>query len=230
MAISQHRTAQHQAIVDRAAALEEARLSTNALRANRPRLNERDGVEMVDETRVAFEREKAAAAREGRKVDPRFAGWVAWERATARFHEALDAMYPSATTQALESLRNGEIAAAEWATVFLEADPRCFRSGYVKERILRYLSRIAGDLSPDIKSRLVEVIVAAVDDLWRPVPWGPNPWRTTTPPQRREFKWYCRLARNLAAPELRTALESRTRSSDAVVADRARRVLGTPAP
>ena len=52
MVISQHRTAQHQTIVDRAAALEEARLSTNALRANRPRLNERDGVEMVGSTEV----------------------------------------------------------------------------------------------------------------------------------------------------------------------------------
>jgi hypothetical protein len=44
--------------------------------------------------------------------------------------------------------------------------------------------------------------------------------------QRREFKWYCRLASHLAGDDLKNELEARARADDSVVARRARLVLG----
>ena len=50
--------------------------------------------------------------------------------------------------------------------------------------------------------------------------------RTLPVAQRREFKWYCRLASHLAGDDLKNELEARARADDSVVARRARLVLG----
>lgn len=196
------------------------------LRGALVRLHEIDGVEWIDKTRHDFNEEKEAATAEGRPVDPLFESWVALDRAVEESRAAQRALYAPEVLAMLEALRVGSIAASEWAIVFLEADPRCFRAGYVKERILRYLARIASDLPAATKSCLSAVILAAVDDTWRPEPWGPNPWRINSTPQRREFKWFCRLARKLNAPELARQLETRVHLTDHVLAERARLALG----
>jgi hypothetical protein len=50
--------------------------------------------------------------------------------------------------------------------------------------------------------------------------------RTLPVAQRREFKWYCRLASHLAGDDLKNELEARARADDSVLARRARLVLG----
>jgi hypothetical protein len=219
-------TRAHQDIVDRGVQLEDARRRVTQLRGALVRLHEVDGVERIEKTRLDFNGEKRAPASEGRPVDPLFDSWVAFERAVEQLQVARRALYTPEFLAALESLRLGDVAAAEWATVFLEADPRCFRAGYVSERILRYLARMASNLPAAVKTRLANVILAAVDDTWRPEPWGPNPWRPDSTPQRREFKWFCRLARKLDAPELTRQLAERLHSRDPAVAERARLALG----
>ena len=226
MAVAPNWSQEHQDLVDRCARLEEATLRVAQLRGALSRLHEVDGVERIDETRLDFSEERRAAADEGRPIDPRFDSWVAFERAVKEFHVARRALYTPEFLQSLESLQLGEVKAAEWGTVFLEADPRCFRAGYVKERILRYLARMVDDLHADITTRLAFVILAAVDDPWRPEPWSANPWRSDSSPQRREYKWFCRLARKLRSADLIRELDRRSHSSDAVIGARARLALG----
>jgi hypothetical protein len=159
---------------------------------------------------------------------------------------------PPETEQTTAALGRGDPTAVEWPLVFLEADPRCFRAGYLRERILRYFARMVDHLGEDDKRRLRQVTLAAVDDRWRPTPWdlsremrlmgasrdeasflaefGPRladiRRRTLPVAQRREFKWYCRLASHLAGDDLKNELEARARADDSVVARRARLVLG----
>ena len=64
----------------------------------------------------------------------------------------------------------------EPAITFLEVDPLFFRSGYIKEDILKHLRKI--DLQMDQKHRLQQVILARIRD----------------PKTKREFRRYCQLA------------------------------------
>ena len=82
-------------------------------------------------------------------------------------------MYPPGTDRLIKALALGEPASVGWALVFLEADPRCFRAGYLRERMLRYLARMIDQLGPDEKQRLRTVCLLAVDDPWRPAPHDP---------------------------------------------------------
>ena len=154
----------------------------------------------------AVERANAAIAAQWR-ADPR--SWTPGheQAAPAWFHEMLRQMYPPAFTESLRLLRSGDAGALEVAVSFLEADPRAFRSGYVKADILRRLKRV--HLSAEHRQRLESVIVAVVD-------------RAATP---REFRDYCRLARSLGSDRLRAELVLRLESSDVVVRRHARWVL-----
>jgi hypothetical protein len=243
-------TADHDVLLERARRLEEARTLNNATAAARVILHEGKRRRVETEHDFAAAKQRAAAA--GTPIDPRFQSWMEWEGTATAARQALRAMYPPETEQSMAALGRGEAMAVGWALVFLEADPRCFRAGYLRERILRYLARMADHLSEDDKRRLRQVTLAAVDDLWRPTPWdlaremrlmgGPGDeasWlaefgprladirrRTLPLAQRREFKWYCRLASHLAGDDLKNELEARARRDDSVVARRARLVLG----
>jgi len=132
------------------------------------------------------------------------------ERAVAAFHAAVRDAYPSGFWEVLgagyERLAAGERDAVEIAVLFLEADPWFFRSGYVKEDLLRRLKRLC--LTADASERLRAVLLAAVDLR-----------------DRREFRRYCHLARALDAPDLRQALAGRRTSPDAGVRRRAEWML-----
>jgi hypothetical protein len=159
-------------------------------------------------------------------------------------------MYTREDSERLQALSRGDVHAIPWALMFLEADPRCFRAGYVRERLLRYLARSTSQLSTSNARRLRAVLVRAVDDPWRP---SGQDWtadipavqrmRAKLPPdanagydayrqrrlpyvQRREFKWYCRLAAKLDGADLIGDLREREAGDDEVVARRARLMLG----
>lgn len=122
------------------------------------------------------------------------------------FHKAVTAAYPPGFWEDFYRLRDGDPAGLERAVRFLEADPWFFRSGYVKADLLRFIKRT--DLSPAYRRRLRRVLLAAVSHR-----------------DRREFRYYCRLARTLDDPELRQALAQRLTDSDAGVRRRARWML-----
>jgi len=81
----------------------------------------------------------------------------------------------------MSSLKSLEPATVEMAIRFLEADPWFFRSGYIKEDLIRYLSR--AEFREDQLSRLRQVILTHIQG-----------------PDAREFRSYCRLARVVNDP------------------------------
>lgn len=110
-----------------------------------------------------------------------------WSDACAEFHS-----YRPAFESYLEQIdRKPEIhskGTVEFMITFLEVDPWFFRSGYLKETMIRRLKR--APLTDVDKARLRTVCLDAV--LRRP---------------HREFKHYCRLARAVQTPDFAGNLE-----------------------
>lgn len=156
---------------------------------------------------VEFVEEKQSRLNEA--IEERHKGreaWARWEDAAGAWHEAMALLYPKDFWDGLERLRSGDPAAIEPAITFLEVDPWCFRSGYAKETIVRFLKR--ADLSDEQAGRLRPVILNAIDVG-----------------DRREFRGYCRLALHVVDESLRLALLQRLRSADPGQARRALWVL-----
>ncbi len=86
--------------------------------------------------------------------------------ASGSFYRAMDEVYPATWWDAVAALQRGERGAVEPAIVFLEADPRFFRSGYMKEELCRFLGR--APLTVQQWNRLVSVATAAINDERRP--------------------------------------------------------------
>jgi hypothetical protein len=128
----------------------------------------------------------------------------AWRAAAERFHAACAAMYPGELEDAKRALSQRDATpteAIETVLLFLEADPWCFRSGYVKQELLR---RLAGrQLAGADKERLTPVLLRHVDAG-----------------DRRELPRACKLARRHATPQLRAELKRRLASEDPDVARR----------
>jgi hypothetical protein len=162
-----------------------------------------------DQARAATRAEKArlavdeAAQRRGPRDST---SWHKWRAAADQFHRAVDAAYPPGFWENYSRLKKGQPEALEMAVVFLEDDPWFFRSGYIKVELIKYVGRTP--LSDNYAERLGRVALHAVDSR-----------------DRREFRAYCRLARKIDNSELRTALVSRTSSSDEGIRRRARWML-----
>jgi hypothetical protein len=105
---------------------------------------------------------------------------VAW------FHELMTALY-SPVAVALSEVRHGETARLETLLRFLEADPYCHRSGYMKADIINALTRVPVTDRDRIRLRSV-----LIDVLGKPT--------------KREFRRYVRLARYLDSEDLRATL------------------------
>jgi hypothetical protein len=123
------------------------------------------------------------------------------------FHRAYDSLaFPGGLSAGMEGLQNADPEAIELAVQFLQADPRFFRSGYIKETILHRLKR--SPLTKDQQSRLAELIVRSVDGGGQ-----------------REFKGYSRLARRIHPPAMLEAVNARLSSPSPEVVPRAKAVL-----
>lgn len=237
----------HELLVERARRLEVA-VKTNRMAAD-ARVILHTGDLGIVQTERDFAAEVQRAREAGGVVDPRFKTWVDWERTADEFHSAFRAMYPPDEESVIQALAAGDLDTVEWALVFLEANPQCFRAGYLRERMLRYLARILDGLSEADRARLTRVVLAAVDDPWRPATYrlpddplsnsrrgrallskvGASLDQRLSEVQRREFGWYCRLAAKLSGHTLQRDLEDRVRSDDPVVARRASLMLGAMA-
>jgi hypothetical protein len=98
-------------------------------------------------------------------------------------------MYPAELNLAIEQLSKGNSAGVELCLVFLEADPWCDSSGYMKELIVRHMRKVK--LLYRQQERLLDALLIAVHA-------GP----------RIEFREYCRTARAFATPEFYQGLRS----------------------
>ncbi|MFN8622995.1 MAG: hypothetical protein U0869_19830 [Chloroflexota bacterium] len=107
---------------------------------------------------------------------------------------------------ATDRLKAADPTAVEPSLVFLEADPWAFRTGYLKEKVMRRLRRCP--LDEDQQARLRAVLLHLVEV-------GP----------RREFREACRLAWRVADPVFMEALRARAGGDDRGTAVRARAML-----
>jgi hypothetical protein len=115
-------------------------------------------------------------------------------------------MYPEDLNDRVAAVAAGELQAVDWALDFLEVDPWCFHSGYLKVRLLRKVANL--DLGDASAPRLRALIVAI----------------GLTNRSRKELKAYMRLARRVDSPELHDALRA-ARDSDGARSERATVIL-----
>jgi hypothetical protein len=121
-----------------------------------------------------------------------------WHEACRRFHEDYDQLaFPGGITEGMRRLGEHEPGAIESAIVFLEVDPFFFRSGYIKEDLLKRLRWVS--LDEDQKQRMRQVILARIRD----------------PKNRREFRRYCNLAPFVADAEFEKEIAGVAASSGA---------------
>lgn len=151
-------------------------------------------------------RRKWAEIRDGGEVAGPWQAWANWERSAARFRRAEREMYPEGLNDRVAAVATGEPEAVEWALTFLEVDPWCFRSGYLKVRLLRKVANL--DLGAAAAPRLRALIVRV----------------GLTPRSRNELKAYVTLARRLDSPELQDALR-RAQDNDSARSERATAIL-----
>ena len=77
-----------------------------------------------------------------------------------------DAFYRFESPAFLEQIRQGDRFAVDEAIIFLESDPYCFRSGYIKKKLCSALKKPV--LSREDRHRLRDIIIARLCTL-RPV-------------------------------------------------------------
>ncbi|MCY2932086.1 MAG: hypothetical protein NTV86_21855 [Planctomycetota bacterium] len=127
--------------------------------------------------------------------------------ACEEFHRRYDELaFPGGLKQGLALLGKNDSAAVAAAVAFLVADPRFFRSGYIKETILRRLKHVT--LSKGHGEKLVRLAIASLDRGGR-----------------REYHGYARLAGALQCPALAQAAQARRESPDGEVRRRALEML-----
>lgn len=134
-------------------------------------------------------------------------GFAEWSEAAGWWHETLAAIYPRSFMQAIEAVRAGDRSGFEPVVRFLEADPWCFRSGYVKEGIISALAHL--ELSEPEKERLRPVVITFVD----------------YPKPRRELRAYVNLSRRISNPQLLAALNERLSGENPVARFNARAII-----
>jgi len=118
-----------------------------------------------------------------------------WHEATSAWHAQKYATDFLWSDEFMDDLRKSKPEAIEQAILYLEVDPWYFRSGYLKERLVRKLK--AANLSTKNCNRLLKVI-----------------WNVARGKNRREFRDYCRLAAVVASEDFRQMLAGVSAEND----------------
>lgn len=92
-----------------------------------------------------------------------------WSRACAEFHSRYQELFYPGGDASLDALKFHEPAAIQLAIDFLDADPRHFRSGYIKEEVWRRIRN--APLIQEDKTRLENIAIKYLDrrisrDFW----------------------------------------------------------------
>ncbi|WP_179102043.1 hypothetical protein [Sphingopyxis sp. KK2] len=130
-----------------------------------------------------------------------------WTDAIALFNLACERAYPHPLREVVQGVTKVSDLESSDILDFLEADPMFFRSGYMKERLLREIKKRS--LGIGDRSRLQTIIEEFVERA----------------DYRREFLDYCRAAVSVDDRHLRDRLYRLAHSDDDRVALRANRVL-----
>jgi hypothetical protein len=141
------------------------------------------------------------------RIDPDPERRDIWAAQLGWWEETWRGVFTDAFWAAHSALKAGDQSGLEYGVRFLEADPWCFRSGYVKPTLIFPISRL--ELDEPTRERLRRVVLAIADD----------------PRRRREIRHYGRLAFAVGDGELRAALEERTRSDEPQVRYNASRIV-----
>lgn len=132
---------------------------------------------------------------------------IEWEQACSQFHSSYDQLaFPGGLEEGMALLKNGDVAAVEKAIAFLEVDPFFHSSGYIKEKILRYLVR--ADLTVKQLKLLQRILLRHLQET-----------------ERREFRSYCKLAKKIADDSLIKTFDENLLSVDPGVVRRAKYML-----
>jgi len=129
-----------------------------------------------------------------------------WRDACQAFHSYRAAAFSLWQAETLARVRAGGEPERSDALLFLEVDPWFFRSGYLKQKLLRALK--GAHLEPEEVERLELICIAIV---------GGRP--------RREFREYCRMAARVGTARLKAELMARRGTSDPGVRQRADEML-----
>ena len=163
--------------------------------------------ERAEAVRVAHaERDAAFAEVTNRRDegDPRTRRWL---DAIQRFRVAIDLAYPDALREVEEGERDIGTMHASDIVEYLAADPMHFRSGYIKQRLLREIKK--RDLEPAHARLLQDVVLHVVRSRGC-----------------REFRDYCRAAAVVDDVRLRRELEEIVASGSAGAQQRGRWLIG----
>lgn len=130
-----------------------------------------------------------------------------WKTACEKFHSSYDRLaFPGGLKEGMSQLKKGDAAAIEAAIAFLKVDPYFFRSGYIKEEILHYLSRAVLN-----EKQIIELQEILLDRL--------------NGEERREFKNYCKLAKKIASEAFIAKVQKNLLSESLAISSRAQRML-----
>ena len=130
-----------------------------------------------------------------------------WSRACEQFHRSYDrSAFPGGLRAGMANLEAGDPSARDAAITFLEVDPMFFRSGYIKEKIIRRIKHF--DLAPREIDRVHSAILQVVRNRWC-----------------RELRSYRTLARRLSDPRLKSYLQHLADGGDPEARKRAAWVL-----
>jgi len=181
-----------------------------ALRAKEGSRGEPFTVEAIRQRARVLERNHVELDDAARSRDRGERYYREWEQAAEHFHAAVAAVYPGELEDSMAALADApaSMEAVETVITFLEADPWCFRSGYMKQEILRKLRH--QPLNPGQKEKLANALIRYVDAG-----------------DRREMLGACKLAREHPTQWLRSQLKARLASPDADVARRALLMLSS---
>lgn len=116
------------------------------------------------------------------------------------------ALYTQDFERAVAELRNGRSAGIETAIAFLEADPWHYHSGYLKQKLARWIRRMP--LTEQQRERLRQALTSAIQKG-----------------RREDLSEYVSLGRTLDTPEFRSRLLKVIETADEGTAYRAQRML-----
>ena len=133
---------------------------------------------------------------------------IAWQNACKVFHELYDSLaFPGGLEKGLVLLKKQHPEVIVAALSYLEADPFCFRSGYVKQKLAGLLKKV--NLTSSQIDQLQDFLIVAVGSIGR-----------------REFREYCRLAKYIADDKFCKRLQDIIEKSDDLsVVQRAEKML-----
>jgi|SRR5579872_737027 hypothetical protein len=142
------------------------------------------------------------------KLQELYEKWVSDEFTTAEYDRWYDQLsFPGGLTHGIDLLKNKNPNTIENAIAFLAVDPRFFRSGYIKETILKLLKK--APISPSQKTELQKILLSQIEKK-----------------PSREYRAYCNLAAAIQDDTFKNQIEKiATNSSDNIVKQQAQRML-----